>query len=107
MTSLVLVGHSPELLRALRAPARPVWSPFVDALRNAGGPVVVLVLGAIAIAAATVLVQALLLRSVLDLGYWLGIVEHRLGAAAALLTFLLARVFAEGTLMRDDLEGTV
>ncbi len=27
--------------------------------------------------------------------------------AAVLLTFLLARVFAEGTLMRDDLEGTV
>jgi hypothetical protein len=26
---------------------------------------------------------------------------------ALLLTFLLARVFAEGTLMRDDLEGTV
>jgi hypothetical protein len=24
-----------------------------------------------------------------------------------LLTFLLARVFAEGTRMRDDLEGTV
>ena len=26
---------------------------------------------------------------------------------AVLLTFLLARVFAEGTLMRADLEGTV
>jgi len=24
-----------------------------------------------------------------------------------LLTFILARVFAEGTLMREDLEGTV
>jgi hypothetical protein len=37
----------------------------------------------------------------LDAGFsingWLGV----------LLTFLLARVFAEGTLMRDDLEGTV
>jgi hypothetical protein len=29
------------------------------------------------------------------------------GWLAVLLTFLLARVFAEGTLMRDDLEGTV
>ena len=29
------------------------------------------------------------------------------GWFAVLLTFLLARVFAEGTLMRDDLEGTV
>jgi hypothetical protein len=26
---------------------------------------------------------------------------------AILLTFVLARVFAEGTLMREDLEGTV
>ena len=29
------------------------------------------------------------------------------GWLAVLLTFLLSRVFAEGTLMRDDLEGTV
>ena len=29
------------------------------------------------------------------------------GCLAVLLTFLLARVFAEGTLMREDLEGTV
>jgi hypothetical protein len=29
------------------------------------------------------------------------------GWLSVLLTFLLARVFAEGTLMRDDLEGTV
>ena len=29
------------------------------------------------------------------------------GWLAVLLTFLLARVFAEGTFMREDLEGTV
>ena len=29
------------------------------------------------------------------------------GWLAVLLTFVLARVFAEGTLMRDDLEGTI
>ncbi|HEX6792183.1 MAG TPA: DUF2975 domain-containing protein, partial [Candidatus Krumholzibacteria bacterium] len=29
------------------------------------------------------------------------------GALAVLLTFVLARVFAAGTAMRDDLEGTV
>ncbi len=29
------------------------------------------------------------------------------GWLAVLLTFILARVFAEGTMMRDDLEGTV
>ena len=37
----------------------------------------------------------------LDAGFSIG------GWLAVLLTFLLARVFAEGTLMRDDLEGTV
>jgi hypothetical protein len=29
------------------------------------------------------------------------------GWLAVLLTFLLAQVFTQGTLMRDDLEGTV
>ena len=29
------------------------------------------------------------------------------GWLAVLLTFVLARVFAEGTLMREDLQGTV
>ena len=29
------------------------------------------------------------------------------GWLAVLLTFVLARVFAEGTVMREDLEGTV
>jgi hypothetical protein len=38
---------------------------------------------------------------VLDAGFSIN------GWLAVLLTFLLARVFAEGTLMRDDLEGTV
>jgi hypothetical protein len=37
----------------------------------------------------------------LDAGFSIG------GWLAVLLTFVLARVFAEGTLMREDLEGTV
>ena len=37
----------------------------------------------------------------LDAGFSIG------GWLAVILTFLLARVFAEGTLMREDLEGTV
>ena len=37
----------------------------------------------------------------LDAGFSTG------GWLAVLLTFVLARVFAEGTLMREDLEGTV
>ena len=35
------------------------------------------------------------------------VILNWIGWLAVLLTFLLARVFAEGTLMRDDLEGTV
>ena len=40
-------------------------------------------------------------RSVLDAGFSIN------GWLAVLLTFVLARVFAEGALMREDLEGTV
>jgi hypothetical protein len=29
------------------------------------------------------------------------------GALAVVMAFVLARVFAEGTLMREDLEGTI
>ena len=55
-----------------------------------------LVIGAIAKAVST---PAHPLR--LDAGFSIN------GWLAVLLTFVLARVFAEGTLMRDDLEGTV
>ena len=41
------------------------------------------------------------IRSHLDAGFSIN------GWLAVLLTFLLARVFAEGALMREDLEGTV
>jgi len=85
----------PALLAALKAPPPATWAPFFDALLNAGGPVLVVMLGAIVFAAATVLVQALLLRSVIDLGYWLGIGEHRLGAALALGLFLGAALLLD------------
>jgi len=55
-----------------------------------------LVIGAIAKAVSTP-AQPLHLQAGFSINGWL----------AVLLTFLLARVFAEGTLMRDDLEGTV
>ena len=51
---------------------------------------------------ATLLVMAL--RSIATLGL---VTIPLNGWLAVLLTVLLARVFAEGTLMRDDLEGTV
>ena len=55
-----------------------------------------LVIGAIARAVSTP-AHPLHLRAGFSISGWL----------AVLLTFLLARVFAEGTLMREDLEGTV
>src|SRR5947209_12822370 len=55
-----------------------------------------LVIGAIAKTVSTP-AHSLHLRAGFSISGWL----------AVLLTFLLARVFAEGTLMREDLEGTV
>jgi hypothetical protein len=55
-----------------------------------------LVIGAIAKAVSTP-AHPLHLKAGFSINGWL----------AVLLTFLLARVFAEGTLMREDLEGTV
>src|SRR6266542_4392471 len=55
-----------------------------------------IVIGAIAKAVSTP-AHPLHLRAGFSISGWL----------AVLLTFLLARVFAEGTLMREDLEGTV
>jgi ABC-type bacteriocin/lantibiotic exporter with double-glycine peptidase domain len=86
---------APELLAALRRPAATPWRPFFDALKNAGGAVIAVVGTSLAIAAGTVLAQALLFRSVLDIGYWLGIAEHRVGAVLALAFFLLAALLLD------------
>ena len=68
-------------------------------LNQTEGPTVVLlslVIGAIAKTVSTP-AHPLHLQAGFSISGWL----------AVLLTFLLARVFAEGTLMREDLEGTV
>ena len=64
----------------------PRWASASDATRPAGPP------GAISTPA-----HPLHLDAGFSPGGWL----------AVILTFVLARVFAEGTLMREDLEGTV
>jgi ABC-type bacteriocin/lantibiotic exporter with double-glycine peptidase domain len=86
---------APELLAALKAPPPSRWAPFLRAVRNAGGPVLAIAFFATMVAAATVLLQALLLRSVIDLGYWLGIGEHRLGTVLALAVFLVAALLLD------------
>ena len=64
----------------------------------------------------TLLTLQLLSLVIAGVGRWVSTPAHPVdldagfsinGWLAVLLTFLLARVFAEGTLMRDDLEGTV
>lgn len=85
----------PELLRALKAPPKPIWKPLRDLVRNAGGPLLAVAFFSTAVAAMTVMLQALLLRSIVDLGYWLGIAQHRLGAALALGVFLLAALLLD------------
>ena len=85
----------PELLRALKAPPKSIWKPLREIVRNAGGPLLAVAVFSTAVAAMTVLLQALLLRSIVDLGYWLGIAQHRLGAALALGVFLLAALLLD------------
>jgi len=101
----ILLNH--VFLKRLLAIVESVRSgnPFVaanaDRLRTIAWTLLVLqlvslVIGAIAKGASTP-AHPLHLHAGFSISGWL----------AVLLTFLLARVFAEGTLMREDLEGTV
>jgi len=78
----------PALLASLRGREETSWAPLFTALRQSGAPLGLLTLGALGIAGATALIQALLLRGALDLGHWLGIAQHRLSAALVLMLFL-------------------
>jgi ATP-binding cassette subfamily B protein len=81
---------APDLLAALRAPPDAASGPIWSTLGRLGSMSMVVVVPAAAVAALTVLLQAVVLRSVVDLGYWLGIGEHRLGAGAAIAALLIA-----------------
>ena len=82
-----------------------VGDPFVAAnaqrLRAIAWSLVALQILSIVIAAIGKMVSTQAHPVNLDAGFSIN------GWLAVVLTFILARVFAEGTLMRDDLEGTV
>src|SRR6185503_7526062 len=79
----------------------PFVAPNADRLRTIAWALLVLQVLSMVIAAVAKLVSSPAHPLHLDAGFSIN------GWLAVLLTFLLARVFAEGTLMREDLEGTV
>jgi ATP-binding cassette subfamily B protein len=85
----------PELAQALaEPPARPGW--VLWSLLREDGLLVPAALGAgLGLAGGAALVEALLLRGVFDLGFHLGVVRQRVGAAVALLVFLGALLAIE------------
>jgi hypothetical protein len=104
---LIAVPLNLAILRRLAA--------MVDTVR-AGDPFVAINAGRLQSIAWFLLAQQLLSLGIGLIGDAVSTPEHPLhldaglspgGWLAVILTFVLARVFAEGTLMREDLEGTV
>ena len=107
----VSVGHlpqepplSPELAVALaESPSRP-GRELLQLLRGDGVLAFVVLGGGLAIAAGSLLLEALLLRSIIDIGHDLGLVTQRLEAAGCFLVFALALLLIElrvvGSLLR-------
>ena len=101
----ILFNHA--ILKRLVAMVETVRAgdPFVAAnayrLNAIGWVLVALQLLGLAIAAVAKMISTPANPVALDAGFSIN------GWLAVILTFVLARVFAEGTLMREDLEGTV
>lgn len=107
LLGLVTIPINYMILKRLVAMVETVRSgdPFVEAnayrLRTIAWSLLVLQLLGIVIAAIGKAVSTPAHPVHLDAGFSVN------GWLAVLLTFVLSRVFAEGTLMREDLEGTV
>jgi ATP-binding cassette subfamily B protein len=90
---------SPELAAALaEKPTRPVWE-ILRLLRDDGLLAPAILLGALGFATAGVVIEALLLRGLLDLGRDLGLTAQRLGALGALLTFIMLLLLFEFSIL--------
>ncbi len=86
---------SPDLAAALEeSPARP-GRALLRMMRQDGFLAPATVMMALILAAGSVVFEALLFRGLLDMGHQLGLGEQRLGAAAALVTFMLAMLALE------------
>jgi multidrug efflux pump subunit AcrA (membrane-fusion protein) len=107
LLGLVSIPINYAILKRLVAMVETVRAgdPFVEAnayrLRTIAWSLLVLQLLGIAIAAIGKAISTPAHPVHLDAGFSVN------GWLAVLLTFVLSRVFAEGTLMREDLEGTV
>jgi ABC-type bacteriocin/lantibiotic exporter with double-glycine peptidase domain len=85
-----LTGLSPDLVRAVQEPPRRPLREVIQQVRADGTLAPALLLWAILLGAAAVLIEVLLFRGFLEIGFALGIAEHRLGAMIALVVFVVA-----------------
>ncbi|NJK82197.1 MAG: ABC transporter permease, partial [Chloroflexaceae bacterium] len=86
---------APELLAALSAPPERPLRMLLHLLREDGLLTPLVLLAAMLLAAGGVVVEALLLRGLLDLGGVLNLATERFGALALLIVFLLALLLLE------------
>ncbi|NJN68547.1 MAG: ABC transporter permease, partial [Chloroflexaceae bacterium] len=86
---------SPELAAALEEPPSRPGLAIIQYLREDGLLTPLTLMVALSLAAAGVFVQALLLRSILDLGQSLSLFEQRVGALVALFGFFIALLLLE------------
>lgn len=86
---------SPELIAALEEqPSRPAWEVW-QLIRADGLLTPLLVFTALLVSGGTILIEALILRSLLDLGANLGFIGERLGAVGLVFAFLFALLLLE------------
>ncbi len=86
---------SPELVAALEEPPSRPSRELLRLLRADGLLIPAVLLTTLILAAAGVVIEVLLFRSLLELGQVLGLVGQRLGAMVALLIFILALLCLE------------
>jgi ABC-type bacteriocin/lantibiotic exporter with double-glycine peptidase domain len=90
---------SPELAAALAEPPRSPGRTLLRLLRADGLLAPAVLVAALALAAGGVVIEALLLRGLFDLGRELGLVQQRLSAVAALLVFMAVQLGLEFPVM--------
>ena len=90
---------SPELAAALEEPPVRPGSTLITLLRKDGILTPTILLTALCFAAIAVLVEALLLRGILDIGVELELIEQRFTASLALIVFVLALLLIEIPIM--------
>jgi ABC-type bacteriocin/lantibiotic exporter with double-glycine peptidase domain len=86
---------SPELVAALEEPPSRPGRELLRLLRADGLLAPAALMAALALAASSVIIEAVLLRGFLDLGRELGLPEQRLGAMGGLLIFVTALSFLD------------